>query len=57
MSHMRQKISKHMVESLSTSAHVYVMTEVDMSRIVKFVSLNEVFLRIKNLIISPIHLS
>ena len=42
MSHMRQKISKHMVESLSTSAHVYVMTEVDMSRIVEFVSLNEV---------------
>ena len=39
MSHMRQKISKHMVESLSTSAHVYVMTEVDMSRIVEFVSL------------------
>ena len=45
MSHMRQKISKHMVESLSTSAHVYVMTEVDMSRIVEFVSLNEVFFK------------
>ena len=45
MSHMRQKISKHMVESLSTSAHVYVMTEVDMSRIVEFVSLNEVSLK------------
>ena len=45
MSHMRQKISKHMVESLSTSAHVYVMTEVDMSRIVEFISLNEVFFK------------
>ena len=42
MSHMRQMISKHMVESLSTSAHVYVVTEVNMSKIVKFVSLNEV---------------
>ncbi len=42
MSHMRQVISKHMVESLSTSAHVYVMTDVDMSRIVEFVKLNEV---------------
>ncbi len=45
MSQMRKKISKHMVESLSTSAHVYVMTEVDMSRIVEFVSLNEVFFK------------
>ena len=42
MSHMRQVISKHMVDSLSTSAHVYVMTDVDMSRIVEFVKLNEV---------------
>ena len=42
MSHMRQMISKHMVDSLSTSAHVYVMTDVDMSRIVEFVKLNEV---------------
>ena len=41
MSHMRQVISKHMVDSLSTSAHVYVMTDVDMSRIVEFVKLNE----------------
>ena len=41
MSHMRQMISKHMVDSLSTSAHVYVMTDVDMSRIVEFVKLNE----------------
>ena len=42
MSHMRQMISKHMVDSLLTSAHVYVMTDVDMSRIVEFVKLNEV---------------
>ena len=42
MSHMRQIISKHMVDSLSTSAHVHVMTDVDMSRIVEFVKLNEV---------------
>ena len=41
MSHMRQMISKHMVDSLSTSAHVYVMTDVDMSRVVEFVKLNE----------------
>ena len=41
MSHMRQMISKHMVDSLSTSAHVYVMTDVDMSRIVEFVKSNE----------------
>ena len=42
MSHMRQMISKHMVDSLSTSAHVYVMTDVDMTRIVEFGKLNEV---------------
>ena len=42
MSHMRQMISKHMVDSLLTSAHVHVMTDVDMSRIVEFVKLNEV---------------
>ena len=41
MSHMRQMISKHMVDSLSTSAHVYVMTDVDMSRVVEFVKLKE----------------
>ena len=42
MSHMRQMISRHMIDSLSTSAHVHVMTDVDMSRIVEFVKLNEV---------------
>ena len=41
MSHMRQMISRHMVNSLSTSAHVHVMTDVDMSRIVEFVRMNE----------------
>ena len=38
MHHMRKIISKHMVESLNTSAHVYVMTEVDMTSIVDFVA-------------------
>jgi 2-oxoglutarate dehydrogenase E2 component (dihydrolipoamide succinyltransferase) len=41
MSHMRQMISRHMTDSLSTSAHVYVMTDVDMSRIVDYVASNE----------------
>ena len=38
MHHMRKMISKHMMESLNTSAHVYVMTEVDMTYIVDSVS-------------------
>ena len=37
MHHMRKLIAKHMKESLATSAHVYVMTEVDMTSIVDFV--------------------
>ena len=37
MHHMRKMISKHMMESLATSAHVYVMTEVDMTSVVDFV--------------------
>ena len=37
MHHMRKMISKHMMESLNTSAHVYVMTEVDMTSIVDLV--------------------
>ena len=37
MHHMRKMISKHMMESLNTSAHVYVMTEVDMTSVVDFV--------------------
>ena len=41
MHHMRKLIAKHMKESLSTSAHVYVMTEVDMTSIVDFVSKEE----------------
>ena len=40
MHHMRKMISKHMMESLNTSAHVYVMTEVDMTSIVDFVKMN-----------------
>ena len=47
MSHMRQMISKHMVDSLSTSAHVHVMTDVDMSRIVEFVRMNETAFKIQ----------
>ncbi len=38
MHHMRQMISKHMMQSINTSAHVYVMTEVDMTEIVNFVN-------------------
>ena len=37
MHHMRKLIAKHMKESIETSAHVYVMTEVDMTTIVDFV--------------------
>ena len=37
MHYMRKMISKHMMESLNTSAHVYVMTEVDITSIVDFV--------------------
>ena len=41
MHHMRKMISKHMMESINTSAHVYVMTEVDMTSIVDFVKRNQ----------------
>ena len=37
MHHMRKLIANHMKDSLTTSAHVYVMTEVDMTAIVDFV--------------------
>ena len=47
MSHMRQMISRHMIDSLSTSAHVHVMTDVDMSRIVEFVRMNETAFKIQ----------
>ena len=47
MSHMRQMISRHMIDSLSTSAHVHVMTDVDMSRIVEFVRMNEAAFKIQ----------
>lgn len=42
MSHMRKLIAEHMRKSLDTSAHVFVMTEVDMSPIVEFVEQNGV---------------
>ena len=38
MQHMRKVIAKHMKESIETSAHVYVMTEVDMTSIVDYVN-------------------
>ena len=41
MDHVRKKIAIHMRNSLDTSAHVYVSTEIDMSRIVEYVSENE----------------
>ena len=41
MDHIRKKIAVHMRKSLDTSAHVYVTTEVDMSKIVDYVSMNE----------------
>ena len=41
MPKMRKLISKHMKESLETSAHVYLMSEVDMTKIVNFVSKKE----------------
>ena len=39
--HMRKMISEHMRYSLDTSAHVYIMNEVDMTSIVNFVNENE----------------
>ncbi len=41
MSNMRKLISKHMKDSLATSAHVYLMTEVDMTSIVEYVEKNQ----------------
>ena len=39
--HMRKLIAEHMRHSLDTSAHVYIMNEVDMTRIVNFIKENE----------------
>ena len=39
--HMRKMISEHMRYSLDTSAHVYIMNEVDMTNIMTFVNENE----------------
>ena len=41
MKYMRKKIADHMRSSLDTAAHVYVMTEVDMTRIVDYVTAKE----------------
>jgi len=41
MDNMRKLIAEHMRNSLDTSAHVYVMTEVDMSAIVNYVNKQE----------------
>ncbi len=41
MSHMRKLIGEHMKQSLSESAHVYVMIEADMTDIVNFVMKKE----------------
>ena len=40
MHHMRKLIADHMRESIETSAHVYVMIEVDMTPIVDYVKMN-----------------
>ena len=37
MDHMRKLIANHMRESIDVSAHVYVMSEIDMTKIVNFV--------------------
>ena len=39
--HMRKLIAEHMRHSLDTSAHVYIMNEVDMTRIVNFIEENK----------------
>ena len=41
MHHMRKIIADHMKKSIETSVHVYVMTEVDMTSIVDFVTEHE----------------
>ena len=41
LDHMRKMISEHMRYSLDTSAHVYIMNEVDMTNIIKFVKEQE----------------
>ena len=38
---MRKLIADHMRSSIDTSAHVYVMTEVDMTKIVDYVLLKQ----------------
>ena len=40
---MRKAISNHMMKSINTSAHVYLMTEIDVTEIVNFVKANPEF--------------
>ena len=41
MTHMRKVISKHMKKSIETSAHVYLMTEIDMTHVVDYIKLKD----------------
>ena len=41
LSHMRKAISNHMMKSINTSAHVHLMTEIDVTEIVNFVKANQ----------------
>ena len=41
LSHMRKVISNHMMDSITTSAHVYLMTEIDVTEVVNFVKANQ----------------
>ncbi len=41
MPNIRKQISQHMRHSLDTSAHVYVFSEVDMTKIMRYISKNE----------------
>ena len=47
MDHMRKIIANHMKESLDVSAHVYVMSEIDMTNIVNFVKQEDSVFKIK----------
>ncbi len=41
LSYMRKAISNHLMESINTSAHAYLMTEIDVTEIVNFVKANQ----------------
>ena len=58
--HMRKLIAEHMRHSLDTSAHVYIMNEVDMTSIVNFIKENEQYFYEKenfNLTVTPFIIS